>query len=435
MSNPLLAQFADQDVMVAPDMLGQVKAHLDAGAAHPDFARLMGERAAADDGFWPEAGSWMAHYRPYNVVNGILQIPVKGVMLNEFPFAASWATGYEYIWRAFERGMNDGTVRGIALIVNSPGGLVAGNQTLVDKMHARRDEKPIRTIVVGGAYSAAYNIAVTGEIWVCREGGVGSIGVMTTHIDWSKFNDRMGLDYTFIFAGKHKVDGNPEEPLSADAKARIQSRIDELYGIFVSSVARGRGVDEQRIRDTEALTYTATQAVSNGLADRIGSPEDAMSAFADALDDQSDNNGDDEMTTPVETVEKAVHEQAVAAAKADGFKEGATAATTLVFAILDSDEGMKRPAAARAIAAEGDRTLEQATAFLAKLPEEKVEAAAPAQPGAAAPTFGAAMTETGNPEVGASPAAPEASAEGPKAADLLELAASAGLAGYSKPAK
>ncbi|AOR76578.1 S49 family peptidase [Novosphingobium resinovorum] len=431
MSNPLLAQFADQPVMIAPDMLGQVKAHLAAGMAHPDFQKLMGEpMAAADDGFWPETGSWMAHYRPYSVVNGILQIPVRGIMLNEFPFATSWATGYEYIWRAFERGLADGTVRGIALMINSPGGLVSGNQTLVDKMYARRGEKPIRTIVTGGAYSAAYNIAATGEIWVCREGGVGSIGVMTTHIDWSAYNERVGLDYTFIFAGKHKVDGNPEEPLSADAKARIQSRIDELYKIFVSSVARGRDMDERDVRDTEALTFTASEATSNGLADHIGSPEDAMSAFADSLDEPSDNNGDEEMTTPVETVDKAVHEQAVADARAAGAAEGSAAERTRITAILGCENAADRPAAALAAAIDTDLSVEQANTFLGKLGKETAAAPAPTgqqQPG----TFADAM-QTGNPEVGASPANPD-TANDDSADSVLALGAALGLQGFTKP--
>lgn len=129
------------------------------------------------------------------------------------------------------------------------------------------------------------------------------------------------------------------------------------------------------------------------------------------------------------TVAQAVHDAAVATART----ESAAAERELIFAIIDSEEAQKRPAAARALAAEGGRTLEQATAFLAKLPEEAApEAAAPA----AEPVngFDAAMAN-GNPDVGASPAAKK---DGEEAKDrgskTLELAGAMGLKGFTRPA-
>ena len=428
-TNPLLAQFADQPVMLAPEMAGQVKVYLDSGAAHPDFAKMMGEMAAADDGFWPAADDWRARYRPYNVVDGVLQIPVRGVLLHDFPFAARWATGYDYIWRAYERGMDDGSVRGIALLIHSPGGLVAGNQDLVDKMYARRDEKPVRAFAHEAAYSAAYNIAsVAPHIAVGRTGGVGSIGVMTTHVSWAKFNENMGLDYTFIFAGKHKVDGNSEEPLSAEAKERIQARIDELYDVFVSSVARNRDMDEKAVRDTEALTFTATQAVSNGLADSIGSLDDAVATF---VADLSTTNGEETMSNTTDnaaTVDQAAHEQAVTAARAEGhaagMKEGAAAAQARISEILGSEEAKGRDAQALYFATKTDMPAEQAIGALAAAPK------ASQQEQATGSTFDAAMSN-GNPDVGGNGGESQQEPEANDPASLKALAASVGLKGFA----
>ena len=88
----------------------------------------------------PSALSWgdeddefMAWLRPYNVRGGVLTIPVYGVLIHKMSFKfGSWATGYAYIRRAFDRGMADPEVHSIVFDHNSPGGMVAGNFELAE---------------------------------------------------------------------------------------------------------------------------------------------------------------------------------------------------------------------------------------------------------------------------------------------------------------
>lgn len=55
------------------------------------------------------------------------------------------------------------------------------------------------------AYSAAYAIASSAEkVLVTRTSGVGSIGVIASHIDQSGFDEKQGIKYTTVFAGKKK---------------------------------------------------------------------------------------------------------------------------------------------------------------------------------------------------------------------------------------
>lgn len=408
-TNPIIAQFASVPSFIAPEMQDRFESCLNLFAGHPDSAKMLHHDARMDegDGFWPAEDSWFARYRPYVVADGILQIPVKGVLLNDFPFSfGSYATGYEYIWRAFQRGMDDEAVRAIALVIDSPGGLVAGNFDLVDKMYARRDEKPVWSFAYESAYSAAYSIASVGtKIIVSRTGGVGSIGVVTMHIDASAAYEQRGFKLTYIFAGKHKVDGNSSEPLPDDVKERIQARIDELYGVFVSTVARNRPqLSEEEVRATEALCFTATQAVSAKLADEIGSLEDALSAFAGDLDDQSDHTGEDEMA---DNANPAVDQAALdtaraeghAAGKQEGMTLGATAAVERINAILASDEAKDRPKAAMSAAMKTGMSLEEAKAFLGDLPKEAATTQQPKPKAAGGESFEDAMTRTGNPNL------------------------------------
>ena len=368
MLEAVLARFKDAPSLVAPEQQATFEGCLSALAKSPDLPKLMAERASSD--FWFAPDDWRSHYRPYNVKDGILTIPVKGVLLHDFPWSfGSWATGYEYIWQAFSRGMEDNSVRGIAFHCHSPGGDVAGNFDMVDKMFAMRGRKPIRAFAHEAAYSAAYSIAsVADKIVVSRTGGVGSIGVVTAHWDVSKAFDEAGIKITFIHFGKHKVDGNPFEALTPEVKTRIQKRIDDLGEVFVSTVARNRGMDAADVKSTEALTYSAQEAIEIGLADDVGPLDDAVAAFAADLTATSE--GDEQMSDFTQAQYDEGVSAAKAAGKAEGMTEGAAAERIRIAAILDSDSAKERPASARMLAFDTDKDAASAEAMLSKLPVE-----------------------------------------------------------------
>ena len=364
-------------------------------AEHAEGMRVATDN---DDDFWPEDGSWMSMYRPYVVKDGVLHIPVKGVLVNGLSYAiGEYATGYPYIRRALARGLADPAVRGIALVCNTPGGDVSGNFELADRIFEARGKKPIRAFATDFAYSAGYSIASSAaSLTMVRTGGVGSIGVVTWHMDVSKAMEERGVKMTPIFAGKHKIDGNPYEPLPAAVKDRIQERIDYIRGIFVSAVARNRGLSEEAVRQTEALTYGAEEAVKLGLADAVGSFDDAVAAFASELSDQSGG-----YTMSSNADENAAVTAAAEAAKSEGMKEGASAERARIKGILCCDQAKNRVAASVNLALNTDLSAEQAQALLDTLPEDKAEApAAPAEAAAGKTPFEAAM-EQGNPGIGA----------------------------------
>lgn len=360
-------------------------------------APVAAQQPLGDASFWDEKFAWV---RPYSVQNGILMIPVRGVLMNDFPFAyGSYATGYEYITQAILRGLQDGSVKGIALVINSGGGMVSGNWTLVQRIAAWRDVKPIRAIVSEHAYSAAYNIAAaTSHISVAQTGGVGSIGVVVVHAEYSKMLKDQGVTLSIIRSKPEKMEGNPYEGLSEAAKERIQERVNALHQQFVAMVAANRNLSESAVDSTNALTFMAAQAVENGLADEVADFDVAMSAFDADLNPHLE--GDDHMAD----ISQADHEKALTvaaeAAKAQGFADGAAAATTRLKAILESDEGKARPKAALNAALMMNVPAADVQAFLATMPEEKAEASTEGA-GAGAPKgmLQAAMAGTEQPNI------------------------------------
>ncbi|EPY9201633.1 S49 family peptidase [Morganella morganii] len=217
--------------------------------------------------------------RGYDVLEGIAIIPVYGTLVQKLGTLRPYSgmTGYDGIRRVFLTAINDPEVKGICLDIDSPGGEVAGCFDLVDLIYAERGKKPIHAILSENAFSAAYAIASAADkIFVPRTGGVGSVGVIVIHCDWSQRIKDDGLKVSIITYGNRKAESNPYVALSDEAKAAIQHDVDEMGRLFVSTVSRNRGLSETVIRNTQAACYLAAEGVQMGLADVVASPDVAF---------------------------------------------------------------------------------------------------------------------------------------------------------------
>jgi len=133
---------------------------------------------------------------------------------------------------------------------------------------------PQRSSIAQGpeAASAAYWIGSQAtKFYVTPSGEVGSIGVWSMHVDYSRANEQDGIAVTFVSAGEHKVEGNPHEPLSDEARAEMQRSVDETYREFVAAVARGRNVTPAKVLADfgNGRMLTARAAVQAGMADAV----------------------------------------------------------------------------------------------------------------------------------------------------------------------
>lgn len=353
--------------------------------------------------------------------NGKAIIPIHGMLINRFNYSWSFATGYNFIRTQVEAARNDPDVDGIILDVSSYGGMCAGCPETADLIYAssaRQGGKPIIAVVDANCYSAAYMLACSADrIVVTPSGGAGSIGVVVMHMDVSKALDEAGIKVTFIYAGAQKVAGNPYEPLSDAAKADYQSIVDTLYGKFVATVARGRGLDEQAVRDTEARCYLADEALTKGLIDAVQAPNDAVEAFfntdpdaADPDDDDTDPERNDDMSATKPTAEPVATAAPAPAAAPAGpdpvalAAEARTAERARISGIQGHAEAAGREALASHLALNTDMSVEAAAGILAASPKAAAPAAAaPASEVTSNATnhFQNAMANTPNPNVGA----------------------------------
>ncbi|BET37208.1 MULTISPECIES: S49 family peptidase [Wolbachia] len=179
-------------------------------------------------------------------------------------------TSYENIHEEIESALEDKSIETILLDIDSPGGEVNGVFDLADFIYSARGKKMIIAIANDDAYSAAYAIASSAEkVFVSRTSGVGSVGVIASHIDQSRFDEKQGIKYTTIFAGNRKNDLNPHEPMTSESLESLQKEVGRLYEMFLQLIARNRGLSIEKIRSTEAGLYFGEKAVEIGLADGV----------------------------------------------------------------------------------------------------------------------------------------------------------------------
>lgn len=238
----------------------------------------------------PEASAQLAQIPPpERVMRTDLQVPniavisILGTLVRRTGAmdAASGLTSYASISAQINAAINDPSVDAVLLDIDSPGGEAGGAFDLADEIVSARSTKPIWAVANDDAFSAAYAIACSTErIYLTRTGGVGSIGVIALHVDQTQRDALDGYRYTAIYAGDRKNDLSPHLPLSNEASTALQTEVDRLYEMFVSTVATNRGLDAQAVRDTQAGLFYAGDAIEAGFADAIGTADDALRALA-----------------------------------------------------------------------------------------------------------------------------------------------------------
>lgn len=206
--------------------------------------------------------------------SGVAILPLYGVLVPKANLFTemSGGTSLEMWGQSLEDLAANPAVSAILLDVNSPGGSVSLVPETAARVRAARASKPVVAIANTIAASAAYWIAAQAdEIVVTPSGSVGSIGVFAEHDDFSAALEKEGVKVSLISAGRFKVEANPYEPLSDEARQAIQRDVDEFYGMFTRDVAQGRGVETDAVRAGfgEGRMVMANAAVSAGMADRV----------------------------------------------------------------------------------------------------------------------------------------------------------------------
>lgn len=179
---------------------------------------------------------------------------------------------YELIGAALQSVIGREDVGAILLDMNTPGGHVAGCSELAQQIRIWSQQKPIVALASPLMASAGLWIgSAATEVVATPTASVGSLGVLAQHVDLSRLMKNWGIKITTFESVPHKAEGQPYAPLSAEAKAEFQRRVDELHAKFADAIAAYRGRSRAQI-DADfgrGRTLFSEQALRVGMIDRI----------------------------------------------------------------------------------------------------------------------------------------------------------------------
>lgn len=172
-------------------------------------------------------------------------------------------------------------VKGLIVTISSPGGTTYGGETIYKAIRKVAEKKPVVSDVRTLAASAGYMIAIAGDQIVAGETSItGSIGVLFQYPQVKTLLDKVGVSLETIKSAPLKAEPSPFHPPSDEAKAVIQSMIDDSFNWFVDLVAERRKLARpDALRLADGRIFTGRQALKEKLVDVLGGDEEIKAYF------------------------------------------------------------------------------------------------------------------------------------------------------------
>ena len=181
-----------------------------------------------------------------------------------------------------EKAQKDEKIKGILLVVNSPGGAVAPSVEIAFAIKRLKQIKPVIVYAQGTLASGSYYASIWADQIIANPGSmVGSIGVILQSANAAELLSKIGIKSQSVQAGKYKKVGTPDRAWTDYERNELNKVIHSTYDMFTQDVANARGLDFSK-RDiyANAHIFTAEQAKEVGLIDSLGVMYDAKVALA-----------------------------------------------------------------------------------------------------------------------------------------------------------
>ncbi|HZY09794.1 MAG TPA: signal peptide peptidase SppA [Bacteroidota bacterium] len=198
----------------------------------------------------------------------IALIELKGVIFSS-----------EELVKQFKKYREDRSIKGILFRVDSPGGGVVASQEVYQEVKKTREYgKPIVVSMGSMAASGGYYVSCPANKIVANPGTLtGSIGVISQFTRLDPLLDKIGVDVNVIKSGKFKDAGSPFREMTPADRSYFQNLMDEVHRQFITAVETERKLSRDSvIAFSDGRVFTGEQAVKIGLADTLGTFQDAV---------------------------------------------------------------------------------------------------------------------------------------------------------------
>lgn len=169
-------------------------------------------------------------------------------------------------------------VKAVVISINSPGGTTTGSEELYRNIRELARRKPLVAFVDGTAASGGYITALAADRIVARETSlVGSVGVILQYPQVSGLLDRIGVQVEEVKSSPLKAEPSGVRPTSPEARAALQSVVNDTYDWFKGLVRERRGLSDGELAAVSTgQVFNGRQGVPLKLVDELGGEREAV---------------------------------------------------------------------------------------------------------------------------------------------------------------
>ena len=161
-------------------------------------------------------------------------------------------------------------IKVIILEINSPGGSAVASDEIASAV--KQAQKPVMAVIREVGASGGYWIAsATDHIIANKMSITGSIGVISSYLEFSGLMEKYGVGYERLVAGKYKDVGTPFRELDAAERTLLQKKLDRIQEFFIEEIAANRDLTTTKVESlATGEFYLGVEALELGLVDELG---------------------------------------------------------------------------------------------------------------------------------------------------------------------
>ncbi|MBU3822975.1 signal peptide peptidase SppA [Flavobacteriaceae bacterium XHP0103] len=186
--------------------------------------------------------------------------------------------------RTLREAREDDRIKAVVLRINSPGGDAMASELIWREIELTKKVKPVIVSMGDLAASGGYYIACNADKIIAEPTTItGSIGVFGMLPNGNELASNLGVNAEQVSTNKNAVSYSFFEPLSESQHDFIREEVVNIYELFTTRVADGRGMTQDAVKTiAEGRVWTGADAVNNGLVDALGGLDVALERAAEA---------------------------------------------------------------------------------------------------------------------------------------------------------
>ena len=210
----------------------------------------------------------------------IAVIPIEGVITGNggSTLGQQGVTSHQII-DFIDQANADLTIDGIILEINSPGGSAVASDEI--SAAVKKSEIPVISVIREAGASGGYWIASSTDFIIANRMSItGSIGVISSYLEFSGLMDDYGVGYERLVSGDLKDLGTPFKKLKQNEQEILQKKIDLIHDYFVEEVSLNRDIPKEKVEKlATGEFYLGVEALNLGLIDQLGDMDTAREYY------------------------------------------------------------------------------------------------------------------------------------------------------------